>query len=485
MRRSTAALVFAATACLLAGCLVTEYKIDMEPQGPQMQRTLSVSVIETDHPTTDESPQQHARSSDIDAQVKKAYEGKKFIEDANAVLAQGGFGAELPNDIGGAGRYFNFDSTLGSAWAYGERIRGNDDQVGVLQEQFAAIDTLADLAAQYVGARLGDSDDSKKLQNFIRQPAAKDFKNICLQIKTAADAKVALTPTTLPSRDVPLMEVPARAALYLAERDYFTPADAQAVASVVVDWSHLDANEVFQLLGPVLHRLGEKKIGVTAKFVDQATEVVRDPNLGASFQAFVEKTPAFAAWAKTQKDPNDPNKVVGGRDYVGDLGKQATGIDDLLNFGPDDRAEYTIKCTTQPIATNGEFDANLPGVRWAFPLNKSMRQPPIVLFAVAATADAKFQTAHFGRVLLTDKDLLGYCMWRRGLTAAEGKQWDDFVAAFKPTDDPNKFRDFHFAGRPAAPVTQPTSEPARSAVFGADVLLHAVPTTQPQEKSKE
>lgn len=150
---------------------------------------------------------------------------------------------------------------------------------------------------------------------------------------------------------------------------------------------------------------------------------------------------------------------------------QAVALDLLDGWGAD-KASFAIKCTTQPFFTNGAYDANLPGIRWSFDLNQSKRKPPIILYAVAATPDEKFQTAHFGRTLLDGEKLMQYCMWHKALTAAEAKQWHDLLVTIKPTDSMDRVRDFRFAGRPA---TEPTTRPDTAGTLGAQLLLNAIP----------
>ncbi len=481
MRRSTAALALAAVMFLLAGCLVTEYNVEMDPQGPQMQRTLTISVHDgaTTQPQTAPAETQPAATPSAPPvgeetlrQLQAVYGADNVgTDDKGRAVARGKFGPNLPGDLGaGTGRYFYFESSLGKAWAYAERLRGNDDQLAVLQEQLAAVDALADIAAGYVKHRFGDSADSNKLQDFIRTTLAKDAKNLSLQLRTAVNGSVSQAPTTAPSKDVALMEIPARAFMYLAERDYIPQADIEKLARAIMD-SSLGDNERFGLAEPILRQMIQKKVDLSPKFIDQVLAAVRDPNLAEAVNSYIEKTAAFTKWAVANKDPNDPNATLTARDYTRELMDQAVALDLLDGWGAD-KASFAIKCTTQPFFTNGAYDANLPGIRWSFDLNQSKRKPPIILYAVAATPDEKFQTAHFGRTLLDGEKLMQYCMWHKALTAAEAKQWHDLLVTIKPTDSMDRVRDFRFAGRPA---TEPTTRPDTAGTLGAQLLLNAIP----------
>ena len=83
--------------------------------------------------------------------------------------------------------------------------------------------------------------------------------------------------------------------------------------------------------------------------------------------------------------------------------------------------------------------------------------------------DEKFQKEHLGKVALTGLDLLGYCLWSKGLNLDEADNWNTVLRDLRPGPEAiEKLRLFN-TPKDTTPYAQ----------HGAEILLKAL---EPKEK---
>jgi hypothetical protein len=107
-----------------------------------------------------------------------------------------------------------------------------------------------------------------------------------------------------------------------------------------------------------------------------------------------------------------------------------------LHWGGFDGLDVTLSCPLEPFRTNGTWSADDGHVVWERQLQEIDDVPqqslPAMLFAFWSVPDDDFQTARFGRVVLSDQELADYCQWHSQLSPSQAEQWDALIAALKP-----------------------------------------------------
>jgi hypothetical protein len=101
-----------------------------------------------------------------------------------------------------------------------------------------------------------------------------------------------------------------------------------------------------------------------------------------------------------------------------------------------------LACPVQSLETNGQWDAETGRIAW--PRGSARR----FCYAFWSVADAEFQAARFGRVILDGDGLSEYVLWRCSLTEAQAEQWDRFLCGLEPASARAQLERFELAGSP-------------------------------------
>ena len=127
----------------IGGCTRNEYELTLSPAGNSLERALKVKHVTSqgsyDPAAFDEEMRQIAEGYHADAP-----------DSATAHVFRGSFAGRMPKDVGGYGTFTRWDTSLGSAAAYVERFRGDDDVAGELDRRRAASDRLVDLLVAWL-----------------------------------------------------------------------------------------------------------------------------------------------------------------------------------------------------------------------------------------------------------------------------------------------------------------------------------------------
>ena len=145
---------------VLAGCEEYTYEITMSPAGDQVVRRVVCSK---------NMPQ---------AVLGKL--AKLYPQRTGERTFEGKFSGELPKDVGGAGTYHCFMTSMGSLSIYSERFRGDDDLDGKLVKMRDWADKLTDLIIGWLESELGNDNNFDKLRKFCDENLRKDIKNLSL-----------------------------------------------------------------------------------------------------------------------------------------------------------------------------------------------------------------------------------------------------------------------------------------------------------------
>ncbi|MHC4180564.1 MAG: hypothetical protein ACYSWU_23945, partial [Planctomycetota bacterium] len=372
-------------------------------------------------------------------------------------------------DVGGAGSYTHLTSPLGSASAYIERFRGNDDLEASLAKRRAAADKLADLAIGWFESELGQEPNFDRLKKFLDEDLRQDLKNLAIHGWTAEAVDGYKSDTQA--------EFLLRVGHYLYERGYLSPKDLPGLARAV--WWDEDPAPLLKHV----QRLVASKMGVAAEepLPDSLALLSDLQRMEASFSKYVQTTDLFKRrlekWEEEKKSNPDASKPTPDDllvELVGDL------VFKFRLFEEDDVVELKLVTGQEPYATNGQWDDQAAAVNWS----NTMRPDaplPVFCFALWSRPDRGFQQARFGKVLLVGEDLAEYVLWYRGLKAKEAKEWAGFIAGCKPGADLKAAVEaFRFSNDPKPDPEKPGKKPASMADIPRGLILDAI---EPDEEN--
>jgi hypothetical protein len=458
-----------AIAAAVTGCDETVYKIELEPTGNKIKRRLTVRRNMSE---SDKGQKKHDILNDPElAIISKAYSQKKPDIVENELRYTGTFAREMPNDIGNAGQYIRYESKMGVGASYIERFRGNDRPGEAMEASLKAVDEFTDLLIGYLETELGKEKAFPKLRKFVDTELRKDFKNVSAYSYLFSNpSRLNWAEVKKDDQDMQANEVIARVTAYVIERGYVKPSDVPLIKRT------LNSEKA---LKPILKRV-TAKAGITdKKFIERLALLLSDAgNLEASFESYLKTTPQYKKLIKEQKpadvDANGKSNAPSAVELViNPLFKRAVHFQLDLGFGSTYRLDLRLTLPVKPSSTNGKWNAKDRTVTWKGKLTKRDGPTtflPEICYALWSKPDEKFQTAHFGKVILTDESLMNYSLWREGLNANEAKRWDARMMKFKPGDS----LDLADSGKPT-PYTE-------GLTMLRDALKEEEPATQPADE---
>lgn len=494
--RRTILLLAIALAAAPAGCDVDSFGIEMTPRQERIERTFSAQrgarvAVETkpaegQAPPLKKEPPSLPRSLSKEdlASLEKIY-GKPLVAGEKLTAT---FGDTLPNDLGNSGSYLYWPTAMGSASVYVERFRGNPDQAAALQDKLAKADKLVDHLIGWLTMELGKEPGFAQLKAFLGGDFRKDVHNLVLMNWTA-NGLMELTPQTdfkqaaAPQAEVGRQVMLVRMLQYLMERGYFTRSQVPMV------WRSGDSGDAPSPLLGLIQRLMATKMGVPAdQPVPQSLARLVDPEFKtaeASLKRYLEGTPEYREllrqWqekrkAEAQAEPPKVERVEPKQPESPPDPMNVLQLSEILGDARDGSLlAVSLATGLQPWLTNGVWEAKEGKVQWVCELPGETAWPRL-LTAMWSQPEEVFQKEHFGQVVLSGENLHWFCMWRRGLTEAEGKQWDAFVAALKPGPElKGLLSAFRFAGEPTQPSEGQEKPPESYAHTAVDLILKAFP----------
>ena len=98
----------------------------------------------------------------------------------------------------------------------------------------------------------------------------------------------------------------------------------------------------------------------------------------------------------------------------------------------------------------GQWDEKRKQVLWESDLEERTNavRLPVDCYASWSQPDERFQSEHFGKVVLEGEKLTQYCLWRGGLDENQGREWDALLADLKPEEVIGRIDSFRFSGEP-------------------------------------
>jgi len=425
-----ALLVVAAT---VIGCDDIVYKIELKPKGDKIIRTLTASRSSV---SSNDGKRQLKPLEDADlAAIAKAYAASTPGPETKEPKFTGTFEGVMPDDVGGAGRYSRFESKLGVASAYIERFRGNDRPGEVIEASLKAVDEFTNILIGYIESQMGSEAGFAALRKFLNTELRKDLKNISVYSYMLSNPS-RLNWMNAEKRDEENQQaaILARVAAYLLEREYVKPDQLPLLRRHMTAGPDPKAGLLL-----VLKSIEAKAKIPNKKLIVRLAAVLADEQkLERTFQDYLKTTPQYKKAIKKLKTVNSepssreasPEKLV-----VQPLLEKAVHFN--IQFGSR-TLDLQLAVSAKPDATNGKWNAKDGLVTWKGSLSERDKPTtllPEVCYAVWSEPNAKFQTATFGKVILSGKDLMDYCVWRKGLSDDEAKLWDAVLSRHKPGKD--------------------------------------------------
>lgn len=425
-------LFLAALVAFVTGCPHNDYIVELKPVPGGIQRTLT--FYQADDGNTNSLP---SFPSNQLAAITAVYPAGAVKPDGQKFVATGEFAGVLPHDIGGAGSYTNFATSLGSAGLYVERFQGNDDLAALTKKRFQAADQIADLVIGWAQSEFGREHGYAGLRKFLDENFRQDLKNAGLYFWAGEVSALSGTNAT--------EEFTMRFGQYLYERGYLKLSDMPEL------YSALNSADAESLMLRLLQRFVAEKMEVPASEpLPKSFAVLNDPAaLERSWTNYLARSDLYRAkvkeWQEKKKANPDleapkPNDVVG--DLAGDL------LEPLDIFGGTaDHLTVRLALDRAPNHSNGKWQNGQ--VVWEEDLDPG-RALPVLCYADWSNPDSPFQKAHLGDVLIDGGSLTEYCLWQNSLEGGQAREWDAFLASLQPGDSlREKFTAFQFTVKPA------------------------------------
>ena len=454
-------LLLPVVALLLTGCPHNEYEVTLTPHGDKITRELV--FYRDDSQNGDVSPDELAAITALYPEHGVKWENKRRF-------AKGEFAGAMPPDVGGAGTYSNLTTTMGHAAFYGERFRGDDDLAGQAEKRIAKANQLVDVLIGWSKAELGSESNYVQLQAFLDGDFRRDVKNASFYWKQAWAGGPTNTNT--------MEEFSVRFTQYLLERKYFKAGDMPNL------FVAMTKNSNSEFMG-FIQRLVARKLGVAdSQPVPRSLAFLRNSDaMAASFEKYFVGTDLYRNKARewAQNDPQDAAKP-----QVHEIMQEE--FETLMEFNlfanTPDHLTVTLSLPGPPARTNGKWDEDGKAVVWESDLEDRTNgvRLPVFCYASWAQPEEKFQTRHFGRVIIEGDDLVEYCLWRADLTDRRAAEWEKLLADLKPGDESlKKIRAFRFSDE--TPISDPNAQNDSPSNFGRTSLENAL-AGNPKDKPK-
>lgn len=421
--------VLALVAVTLAGCTRNVYDVELAPAGSSLERKLTVkqqNIPESDPPNAFENEMRR---------IAEAY-GVAAPTPGKSHVFRGRFTGRMPNDVGGYGTFTRWDTPLGAAAVYIERFRGNDDMVDVMQSRKAVADRVADLLVAWLGAELKAEPEWPALRRFLDENLRRDLQNLSI-LAWSSD---------LAGSSEPSAERYIRMLQYIVERGYLEPREIPAINRAFADCLRGENERLTTWFAQLIAARAGGGAWRMPERLATPDAVVK------SLTIFLETTVEYARlhdeWE--QKIKMDPDAMK--PDGMAVAGQLVLNL--LLGGGNvqlgGDWLDVALKTGRPAVFTNGRWSVDQEKIRWPQQVLGREGFPPI-MYAVWDEPDEACQKSHFGAVVLRGQSLLGFCIWYRGLTVAERKEWDAMIDRLVPESNHEKIlSDFRFSREPAS-----------------------------------
>jgi hypothetical protein len=448
--------VFLAVLCvLLTGCPHNDYTVELKPQTNGVERTLI--FYRADGSNSSGVPNYQPFPSNELAAITGVYPAGAVKPDGQRYVATGEFTGRLPNDVGGAGSYTNFVTSLGDAGFYLERFQGNDDLATQTARRFRTADQIADLAIGWTQTEFGRERGYKHLRKFLDEDFRRDIRNAGLYFWIAEVSDLSNTNA--------FDEFTARIYQYLLERGYVKLSDAPELYLFFRDGQ--DDSAILRMI----KRLAAQKMEILpAEPLPKSFAVLDDTKaFGKSWERYLARSDLYRAKVKEWEKKKRTNPKLEAPKPLDVLSDLVGNMSEPFRMSDEETDHLTVKLALNraPNHTNGKWQGGQ--VVWTADLDAG-RALPAFCYATWSNPDARFQTERFGRVILDGDGLSEYCLWRSVLNAEQARGWETFLAGLRPGSELKKrLEAFQFTAEPV-----PTAGTTNQIEIGHKLLIDAL-----------
>jgi hypothetical protein len=428
----------AALAALVTGCPHNEYVVALTPRGNSLERNLV--FYRADGADTNGVPNYQGFPSNELVAITALYPPGAVTGDGAPYAAKGEFAETMPGDVGGAGSYKSFATSLGNAGFYSERFRGNDDLAAMVRERLDAANELTDLVVGWSRKEFGHEPDYKNLRRFLDVDFRRDLKNLAMYSWSGA-----VSATYKPEAGE---EFIVRFGQYLVERGYVKLKDAPDLVQIIQG----KEDSRLQLL---IQRFVATKLGLPESGpMPKSLAFIADSHaFQKSWDEYMAATDIYRTrlrqWEKEKKVKPDLNKPEPSQ-ITSELFEKFSGLDfDFFGNHANDHLTVKLSLPAAPIHTNGKWNEAQRRVIWESDLEEKEKgaRLPVFCYASWSNPDDEFQQQHFGRVILGGDELLKYCLWREGLDELQRNEWEKLLSGLRPGGElTNQLDAFQFSG---------------------------------------
>lgn len=464
-------LCLALLAALLTGCPRNQYIVELTPHGDALERRLTF-YRENGTDTNGVPVYQDFPEAEL-ATIKTLYPPGSVKANGKRHIARAEFTGAMPKDVGGAGNWTNLTTTLGKGTMYAERFRGNDDLATAAGKRLEAVDQLTDLLIGWSRQELGKEPQYENLRKFLDVDFRRDLKNLSLY-HWVGGMSASFNPKAQE-------EFAVRFGQYLVERGYLK-------VGQLPEWFAVISRNDKRGWSPLIQRLIADKMGLplSKPFPSSFAFLADEDAVETSFAKFLVTSDAYRNRLKRWEDAKQTNpdiKQPEPSDMIEEL--LLTQLDFRL-FSTDDHLEVKLSLPSQPVHTNGKWDAVHKQVLWESSLDEKEQASrlPVFCYASWAAPDEILQKEHFGSIILTGENLLQYCLWRASLNAKHAEEWEAMLAGLKADVSVAGILDaFRFSDEPVEPAAKEGGKDHLASEFPRELLKSALAKT-PQADTK-
>ena len=458
---------------LLTGCPHNQYIVELTPRGPMMERKLT--FYREDGMDTNGLPNYQLFPRDELASIGRLYPPGGITRKGERRTAIGRFASAMPGDVGGTGSYLSLTNSLGNVAVYAERFRGDDDLTARMEKRSKAADQLTDLIIGWSERELGHERNYRRLRHFLDLDFRGDLKNLSFYTWMLQASVTAKRET--------LEEFPLRFGQYLVERGYLKVEDLPDVFRIAAD----NGPERLMLL---LQRLVAEKLGVSNSGpIPSGLAILADPDAAwKSWVDYLRTTPVYHArlrhWQKEkilwgmrvarqevadflksqgQTNSLSPRSAAPAKPDPSDVAAELTMEmleNQFLSLATEDHLVVRLALESAPAYTNGKWDEAAKQVSWESDVEERTNSVRLPMFCYASWSapNERFQSEHFGRVILQGEGLMKYCLWRGSLNNTQASEWEAFLGGTNPANDwTNRLAAFRFSDKGGKPEDSHTS----------------------------
>ena len=323
---------------------------------------------------------------------------------------RGTFANKTPQDVGGAGSWVRWHSTLGTATTYVERFGGDIELHKDFKEANQAVDHAVDLLIDWFGRELADEPRWPKLKKFLDENLRTDAKDLVVLLWLSR------------SMDNAEEEMTVRIGQQLIERGYTTakrlPADVAAVQ---------DDRGLGVLLRLVARRMGvENDRPIPESLAFLKTRESLETSFERWYADSAHRRKQLAEWEEKKKNnpglkkPTEPDFDLDPLIGRGFLGKPR-------------HVSVTVQSPEKPYATNGQWDDRARRTRWDRRYDGKNRLPTLI-YASWSVPNERAQKKIFGRVALEAQALGRYILALQGMSPPDRQRFEAYLEGLKPDD---------------------------------------------------